>query len=81
MKDENKVATCPLCGMPVQVVAKQNVAFGNCWWYEIVCPNCKLTVESERYTADGQYAYSAERAAAKLGEIKERLIKKWNRRV
>lgn len=77
MSGIEKLGPCPLCGKKVSIARADN-EFGERWWfitrgpYKTTRCNCRLFLESEKFTCDWNDDYAL--------ECRRRLIETWNTR-
>lgn len=77
MTDETTLLPCPICGKKVSIARTENEV-GERWWfitrgtYKTTRCNCRLFLESEKFTCDWNDDYSL--------ECRTKLIEKWNTR-
>lgn len=77
MSDETTLLPCPICGKKVSIARTENEA-GERWWfitrgtYKTTRCNCRLFLESEKFTCGWNDDYSL--------ECRAKLIDKWNTR-
>ena len=77
MSDETTLLPCPICGKKVSIARTENEV-GERWWfitrgtYKTTRCNCRLFLESEKFTCGWNDDYSL--------ECRAKLIDKWNTR-
>lgn len=77
MSDETTLLPCPICGKKVSIARTENEV-GERWWfitrgtYKTTRCNCRLFLESEKFTCDWNDDYSL--------ECRAKLVEKWNTR-
>ncbi len=77
MSDETTLLSCPICGKKVSIARTENEV-GERWWfitrgtYRTTRCNCRLFLESEKFTCGWNDDYSL--------ECRAKLIDKWNTR-